>query len=29
MTGAPLILYNSLSRSPEAFAPLDPGNVRI
>ncbi|GAA4213565.1 cysteine--tRNA ligase [Sphingomonas endophytica] len=29
MTGAPLILYNSLSRSPETFAPLDPGNVRI
>lgn len=29
MTGAPLTLYSSLSRSLEAFAPLDPGNVRI
>ncbi|WP_028965805.1 cysteine--tRNA ligase [Sphingomonas phyllosphaerae] len=29
MTGVPLILYNSLSRALEPFAPLDPGNVRI
>ena len=29
MTGAPLILYNSLSREPETFRPLDPSNVRI
>ncbi|MEH3121716.1 MAG: cysteine--tRNA ligase [Sphingomonas phyllosphaerae] len=29
MTAAPLILYNSLSRTLEPFVPLDPGNVRI
>lgn len=29
MTGAPLTLYNSLTRMTEPFAPLDPGNVRI
>ncbi|WP_341207173.1 cysteine--tRNA ligase [uncultured Sphingomonas sp.] len=29
MTGVPLILYNSLSRTLEPFAPRDPGNVRI
>ncbi|MEH3098634.1 cysteine--tRNA ligase [Sphingomonas adhaesiva] len=29
MTGAPLILYNSLTRSAEPFRPLDPGNVRV
>jgi cysteinyl-tRNA synthetase len=29
MTGAPLILYNSLTREPETFRPLDPSNVRI
>ena len=29
MTGVPLILYNSLSRALQRFAPLDPGNVRI
>ncbi|TPG18459.1 cysteine--tRNA ligase [Sphingomonas koreensis] len=29
MTGAPLILYNSLTRSLAAFAPIDPGNVRV
>ena len=27
--GAPLTLYNSLSRSLERFEPIDPGNVRI
>ena len=29
MTGAPLTLYNSLTRAVEPFRPLDPGNVRI
>jgi len=29
MTGAPLTLYNSLSRQAETFTPLNPGNVRI
>ncbi|MEH3037815.1 MAG: cysteine--tRNA ligase [Sphingomonas adhaesiva] len=29
MTGAPLILYNSLTRSAEPFRPLDPSNVRV
>ncbi|MBB3695527.1 cysteine--tRNA ligase [Sphingomonas sp. BK580] len=29
MTGAPLILYNSLTREPETFRPLDPANVRV
>ncbi|WP_277980414.1 cysteine--tRNA ligase [Sphingomonas phyllosphaerae] len=29
MTGAPLILYNSLTREPETFRPLDPSNVRV
>ncbi|TPG43450.1 cysteine--tRNA ligase [Sphingomonas koreensis] len=29
MTGAPLTLYNSLTRSLAAFAPIDPGNVRV
>ncbi|MDR6789960.1 cysteinyl-tRNA synthetase [Sphingomonas sp. BE138] len=29
MTGAPLILYNSLTRASETFVPLDPGNVRV
>ena len=29
MTGAPLTLYNSLTRVVEPFRPLDPGNVRI
>ncbi|MEH3104645.1 MAG: cysteine--tRNA ligase [Sphingomonas phyllosphaerae] len=29
MTGAPLTLYNSLSRQHETFSPLDPDNVRI
>lgn len=29
MTDAPLTLYNSLTRRLEAFAPIDPANVRI
>lgn len=29
MTGAPLRLHNSLTRSTEAFAPIDPANVRV
>jgi cysteinyl-tRNA synthetase len=29
MTGAPLILYNSLSRSPERFVPIDPAGIRV
>ncbi len=29
MTGTPLTFYNSLTRRPEPFVPLDPGNVRI
>ncbi|NTS65787.1 cysteine--tRNA ligase [Sphingomonas sp. HHU CXW] len=29
MTGAPLTLYNSLTRATERFAPIDPGNVRV
>ena len=29
MTTSPLVLYNSLSRSLEAFVPLDPANVRV
>jgi len=29
MNGVPLILYNSLSRALETFAPIDPANVRI
>lgn len=29
MTGAPLTLYNSLSRQSEPFRPLDPANVRV
>ncbi len=29
MTGAPLDLYNSLTRRLEAFEPIDPANVRI
>ncbi|MEH3158444.1 MAG: cysteine--tRNA ligase, partial [Sphingomonas taxi] len=29
MHGAPLILYNSLTRASEPFAPIDPANVRI
>lgn len=29
MTGAPLILYNSLTRETAPFHPLDPDNVRI
>ena len=28
-SGAPLILYNSLSRSAETFVPIDPANVRV
>jgi cysteinyl-tRNA synthetase len=28
-TGAPLMLFNSLSRSTERFAPIDPADVRI
>jgi len=28
-TGAPLTLYNSLSRSLEPFEPIDPANVRV
>ncbi|MEH3047889.1 cysteine--tRNA ligase [Sphingomonas adhaesiva] len=29
MTGAPLVLYNSLTRAAETFRPLDPANVRV
>ena len=29
MNGAPLVLYNSLTRSAETFRPLDPANVRV
>jgi len=29
MTGAPLTLYNSLTRSLEPFRPIDPANVRV
>ena len=29
MSGAPLILYNSLSRSLERFEPIDPADVRV
>ncbi|WP_375399042.1 cysteine--tRNA ligase [uncultured Sphingomonas sp.] len=29
MSGAPLALYNSLTRSTELFAPIDPASVRI
>lgn len=29
MPGAPLTLYNSLTRSLEAFEPIDPANVRV
>lgn len=29
MTGAPLVLYNSLTRTAEPFVPIDPANVRI
>ena len=29
MTGAPLLLHNSLTRTTEAFAPIDPANVRV
>ncbi|MES1973290.1 MAG: cysteine--tRNA ligase [Pseudomonadota bacterium] len=29
MTGAPLTLYNSLTRSLEPFRPIDPTNVRV
>ena len=29
MTGSPLTLYNSLTRSLEPFVPIDPGNVRV
>ena len=29
MTGAPLDLYNSLTRRIERFAPIDPANVRV
>jgi cysteinyl-tRNA synthetase len=29
MTGAPLTLYNSLTRSLEPFKPIDPANVRV
>ncbi|WP_174292204.1 cysteine--tRNA ligase [Sphingomonas bacterium] len=29
MHGAPLVLYNSLTRSPETFVPIDPANVRV
>jgi cysteinyl-tRNA synthetase len=29
MTGAPLTLYNSLTRATERFAPIDPDNVRV
>ena len=29
MTGTPLTLYNSLTRSLESFSPIDPTNVRV
>ena len=29
MNGAPLVLYNSLSRQQEAFRPIDPADVRV
>ncbi|VVT08486.1 Cysteine--tRNA ligase [Sphingomonas sp. EC-HK361] len=29
MTGAPLRLHNSLTRTTEVFAPIDPANVRV
>jgi len=29
MTGTPLVLYNSLSRSPERFEPIDPATIRV
>lgn len=29
MQGAPLTLYNSLTRSTESFRPIDPANVRV
>ena len=29
MPGAPLLLHNSLTRSTETFAPLDPANLRV
>ncbi|OQW77824.1 MAG: cysteine--tRNA ligase [Proteobacteria bacterium ST_bin13] len=29
MTGSPLTLYNSLTRSLEPFVPIDPSNVRV
>ncbi|WP_375270460.1 cysteine--tRNA ligase [Sphingomonas sp.] len=29
MTGAPLFLYNSLTRATERFVPIDPDNVRV
>ena len=29
MTGTPLTLYNSLTRSLEPFTPIDPTNVRV
>ena len=29
MTGAPLTLYNSLTRTAEAFAPIDPTTLRV
>ena len=29
MTGAPLRLHNSLTRTTEAFAPIDPANARV
>ena len=29
MHGAPLILYNSLTRTAETFRPIDPANVRV
>ena len=29
MTGTPLTLYNSLTRAPEQFVPIDPADVRV
>ena len=29
MHGAPLVLYNSLTRASETFVPIDPANVRV